>query len=86
MEATAKVIPWNGKALSKEAPAGVSTATGTDGHSTLEPRFGALSQFVVMIPDEQLEALGAIFSASPLRGAMTFEGYLIAKGYGQLAS
>jgi hypothetical protein len=83
MEATAKVIPWNAKAqLAKEALS--STAGGPDATAsmTLEGRFGALEGYIVMIPDDQLDALGSIFAASPLRGAMTFEGYLIAKGFG----
>jgi hypothetical protein len=33
------------------------------------------------MPDEQLEALGTIFCASPLRRVMTFEGYLVARGF-----
>jgi hypothetical protein len=34
------------------------------------------------MPDEQLDALGTIFCASPLRRVMTFEGYLVARGFG----
>lgn len=80
MEATARVIPWSGRpnpAPTKE-PAQVSVAAVSE-----RSGFGAIEEFIVMIPDEQLEALGAIFASSPLRRAMTFEGYLIAKGFGE---
>jgi hypothetical protein len=72
MEATARVIPWNVKERSVTAAV---TASGTE--------FGALHGVLIMLPDEQLEAFGKIFCSSPLRRAMTFEGYLIAKGFGQ---
>jgi hypothetical protein len=71
MEATARVIPWNVKERSVAAAA----ANGME--------FGALHGVLIMLPDEQLEAFGKIFCSSPLRRAMTFEGYLIAKGFGQ---
>ncbi len=84
MEATARVIPWNGKLQTTERPAGVPMAspltTATPSSGT---QFGALDGVVIMLPDEQLEAFGKIFCSSPLRRAMTFEGYLIAKGFGQ---
>lgn len=82
MEATAKVIPWNSKASAAPSAAGSEQ----DASGTGDARFGPLEGVVVMIPDEQLDALGSIFAASPLRGAMTFEGYLVVKGFGQLAS
>jgi hypothetical protein len=83
MEGTAKVIPWTSKPATKEkpsSPSGLETVnTPIDGGSRFEP----LSGVVLRIPDEQLDALGTLFSASPLRKAMTFEGYLFVKGYGE---
>lgn len=85
MEATAKVIRWSGKTVQtkERAPMGAAVV----GVSGLSPAstaadFAGLEHMVVMIPDEQLDALGRIFCASPLRKAMTFEGYLVAKGFG----
>jgi len=82
MEARAKIIPWNGKAsvVKEKPPASVDAAGGP---TELGLRVEALDQIVVMIPDDQLDALGTLFAASPLRKAMTFEGYLIVKGFGQ---
>lgn len=82
MEAAAKVIPWSGKTLSAK-DASLPAAERGEATPSVETRFGPLEGFVVMIPDDQLDALGAIFAASPLRAAMTFEGYLVAKGFGQ---
>jgi hypothetical protein len=82
MESRAKVIPWSSKSVTKEklsSPSGIETVnTPIDGDSPFEP----LSGVVLRIPDDQLEALGTLFSASPLRKSMTFEGYLFVKGYG----
>ena len=86
MEATAKVIPWNGKALVAKEALAAGTALDSGPSVPTEARFGALEGFIVTIPDEQLDALGSIFAASPLRRAMTFEGYLIAKGFGHAVS
>jgi hypothetical protein len=47
------------------------------------PAFSPIEGVLVVLPDEQLDALGTIFASSPLRKAMTFEGYLIVKGFGQ---
>ena len=81
MEATARVIPLGGKPQQAKVAAGevgpISTATAIVG-----PQLGALEGVIVRMPDEQLDALGTIFSASPLRRVMTFEGYLIARGFG----
>ena len=81
MEATAKVIPWTSKpgAAKQKAPYSVETISGP---AELALRVESLEQVVLMIPDEQLEALGTLFSASPLRKVMTFEGYLVVKGFG----
>jgi hypothetical protein len=80
MEATARVIRWS----NRQSPAPVKEPAQASVASVVErSEFGAIEEFIVMIPDEQLEALGAIFASSPLRRAMTFEGYLIAKGFGQ---
>ena len=81
MEATAKVIPWSGKpVVAKERNASAPEAS--DGPVELGMHVAALDQIVLMIPDDQLDALGTLFAASPLRRAMTFEGYLVVKGYG----
>ena len=81
MEATAKVIPWSGKgSVVKERVA--SAHETSSGPAELGLTVEALEHIVLMIPDEQLDALGTLFAASPLRKAMTFEGYLIVKGYG----
>ena len=80
MEATARVIPLSGKPQQSKVAAGevapVSNATAIVG-----PQLGALEGFLVRMPDEQLDALGTIFCASPLRRVMTFEGYLVARGF-----
>ena len=81
MEGTAKVIPWSGKpVVAKER--NLSAPEASDGPVELGLQVGALDQIVLMIPDDQLDALGTLFAASPLRRAMTFEGYLVVKGYG----
>ena len=84
MEATARVIPWGNKAQQgKEKPATVPTALeGLGVPPPTAPAFTAIEGILVVLPDEQLDALGTIFALSPLRKAMTFEGYLIAKGFG----
>ena len=81
MEATARVIPLSGKPQQAKVPVGegpsVSSVPGVAG-----PQLGALEGVIVRMPDEQLDALGTIFCASPLRRVMTFEGYLVARGFG----
>jgi hypothetical protein len=85
MEATAKVIPWVNKTQQgKEKPATVPPAPEAIGvPPPTAPGFSPVEGIFVMMPDEQLDALGTIFASSPLRKAMTFEGYLIAKGFGR---
>jgi hypothetical protein len=80
MEATARVIPWSGPTQAKEKSA--AAVEGSEVRVVHGLEVGPLEEFVVMITDDQLDALGTIFGASPLRRAMTFEGYLIAKGFG----
>ena len=81
MEAAARVIPWNSKVgVAREKS--LAPADAGSGNAELGLRVEALNQIVLMIPDEQLDALGTLFAASPLRKAMTFEGYLVVKGYG----
>ena len=72
MEATARVLPWTGKTS--------RTAVVSEPPHPL-PHFELLEEALIVLPDEQLEALGSIFAMSPLRRAMTFEGYLVVKGY-----
>jgi hypothetical protein len=81
MEAAAKVIRWDSKAgvAREKSPVSIDPVSGNGG---LSLHVEALEQIVLMIPDEQLDALGTLFAASPLRKAMTFEGYLVVKGYG----
>lgn len=82
MEATARVIPWSARTQQgKENPATVPATP--EASSTPAPEFVALDGVLLVLPDEQLDALGTIFASSPLRRAMTFEGYLIVKGFGQ---
>ena len=79
MEATARVIPLSGKPQQLKGRNG----RGRPGACCSADRaleFGALEGVLVRMPDEQLDALGAIFCASPLRRVMTFEGYLVARG------
>lgn len=83
MEATARVIPWGNKAQQgKEKPSTLAVAPEASGGPPA-PAFSPIDGVLVVLPDEQLDALGTIFASSPLRKAMTFEGYLIVKGFGQ---
>lgn len=86
MEATARVIPWSGKPSVAKAQAPGSSAVAPSASPLGAPEHGGelgpLDDYVIMLPDDQLNALGTIFAASPLRKAMTFEGYLIVKGFG----
>lgn len=67
----AKVIPWNAKAqVKEEATAGAG-----------EPRFAPLDGIVIIVSDDQLDALATTFRMSPLRKAMTFEAYLAMRGF-----
>ena len=81
MEATARVIPLSGKPQELKITTG-ETAAAPSAAPKVTLEFGALEGVLVRMPDEQLEALGAIFCASPLRRVMTFEGYLVARGFG----
>ncbi len=78
----ARIIPWSGRARQvRESPVTVSTTSEAAG--ALAPGLAALDGVLLVLPDEQLEALGTIFASSPLRRAMTFEGYLVVKGLGR---
>ena len=83
MEATAKVIPWSSKPVTKEKVSLPLEREAVSGPVEGGLHFEPLSGVTLWIPDEQLEALGTLFSASPLRKAMTFEGYLVVKGFGR---
>jgi hypothetical protein len=80
MEAAAKVIPWSAKPVVKERTS--ATAEMAIGPTEAGLYFQPLDDVILQIPDEQLEALGTLFAASPLRKAMTFEAYLFVKGFG----
>ena len=81
MEATARVIPLSGKPQQAKVAVGEGAAV-SSAPAMAGPHLGALEGVIVRMPDEQLEALGTIFCASPLRRVMTFEGYLVARGFG----
>jgi len=70
---SAKLIHWNGRVTDHR-----DAAPANDAPSTFEP----IPNTVILIADEQLDALGTIFCSSPLRRSMTFEAYLFIKGYG----
>jgi hypothetical protein len=80
MEATARVIPWTQR-TSKENPVSVSQMP--EPSTVPAHEFASLEGVLLALPDEQLDALGTIFASSPLRKAMTFEGYLVVKGFGR---
>jgi hypothetical protein len=88
MEATARVIPWGNRAQQgKERPATVPVPPEVlDVPPPLASLFNPIDGILVVMPDEQLDALCTIFASSPLRKAMTFEGYLVAKGFGRPSS
>jgi len=82
MDAKARVIPWSTRPQQgKEST--ITVPVTPEVSSTQVPDFAALDGVLLVLPDEQLDALGTIFASSPLRRAMTFEAYLIVKGYGQ---
>lgn len=75
----AKVLPWTGKTpQSRDGTANVNTISALDPHP---PSFAPIDDIVIVVPDEHLEALGALFCMSPARRAMTFEAYLAVKGF-----
>ncbi len=81
MESVARVIPLGGKvgqAREKPASERLPPAIGGDSGPALQPLAG---DALIVVPDQQLEALGALFQMSPLRSVMTFEAYLIMKGF-----
>jgi hypothetical protein len=63
----AKVIPWTGK--------------GAHASFTEVPALAPIDEVVIVMSDEQLDALGAVFRMSPVRHAMTFEAYLTVRGF-----
>ena len=81
MEATARVIPLSGKSQQLKVATGEAASMPSVAPNVAQ-EFGALDGVIVRMPDEQLDALGTIFCASPLRRVMTFEGYLVARGFG----
>ena len=81
MEATARVIPLSGKPQQVKVSAAGEAVPVSSSPAIVGPQLGALEGVIVRMPDEQLEALGTIFCASQLRKVMTFEGYLVARGF-----
>ncbi len=78
---TAKLIPWNSRTAERD-----EGAHGEAASVAKPPAFEPIPDMVILIADEQLEALGTIFCSSPLRGSMTFEAYLYLKGYARRSS
>ena len=78
---TAKLIPWNSRTAE-----GGEIALGEAAFVAKPRAFEPIPDTVILIADEQLEALGTIFCSSPLRGSMTFEAYLFLKGYARRTS
>ena len=78
MTVTAKLIhstAWNAKTVE---PSPIDSHEPT---ATKQAAFEPIADALILIADDQLEALGTIFCSSPLRKAMTFEAYLVIKGY-----
>jgi hypothetical protein len=73
---TGKVLAWSGKV----EPSRSGTPLDTGAPSV--PSFAPIDDLVILIGDEQLEALGALFCMNPVRRAMTFEAYLAVRGFG----
>ena len=75
------MIPLSGKPQQAKSSAAGEAVPISNSPAIVGPQLGALEGIIVRMPDEQLEALGTIFCASPLRRVMTFEGYLVARGF-----
>jgi hypothetical protein len=45
------------------------------------PRFGPIDNMLIVIGDRELDTYARLYAISPLRQAMTFEGYLAARGF-----
>ena len=77
---TAKVIPWSGKAGHGGAEERSVASRGND-----MPSFAPIDGLIIVLTDEQLDALATTFRLSPVRRAMTFEAYLAVRGFGRPA-
>jgi hypothetical protein len=71
----AKVLPWTGKSPQSREPVRAEPVVAQP------PSFAPIDGIVIVIPDEHLEALAALFCMSPVRRAMTFEAYLAVRGF-----
>jgi hypothetical protein len=78
---SARVIPWSGKAVSAREDSSALDAVRAE-----EPRLQPLDELIVVLGDEQLEALAAAFLMHPARKAMTFEAYLAVRGFARRVS
>lgn len=80
----AKVLPWNGKASGKEraaAEAAEPTPAREGDRRRGSSGIGAMpASPILILSDEQIEALGALYCMNPVRHHMTFEAYLVVKG------
>jgi hypothetical protein len=71
---SAKVIQWNAKpGKGRDDPAS-DAATGP-------VTLGPLEDVLIVLSDEQLDAMAATFRMNPARKAMTFEAYLTVRGF-----
>ena len=84
MESTAKVIRWN-KGQAKERPSAPMSLPAPSTPIAEAPPLGCGEDSLILLSDEQLDALGTIFCMSPLRKSMTFEAYLVVRGFARPA-
>ncbi len=73
----AKVLPWTGKAVPIREDGTAKAVTAEP------PSFAPIESLLIVVSDEHLDALGALFCMSPARKAMTFEAYLAVRGFGR---
>jgi hypothetical protein len=54
--------------------------------NTPGPSLRPIEDLLILIEDEELEALAKVFAMSPVRRAMTFEAYLAVRGFARRIS
>lgn len=72
---SAKVLPWTGKTVQIRDGVAAKTTTAEP------PSFAPIDGILIVLSDEHIEALGALFCMNPARKAMTFEAYLAVRGF-----